>query len=152
MRFLNGNRRISWPSEKVRITARRSTRVSCLAASINVRPMLTPGPGPSNVPTYCHDHGTAGGRFDFLGSTPAGLLIRAESQLPAIDSLGPNTQQPSQSGNPQAQQPVNPSAIHSLLVGLRAGAFMVRLASRATQVRFCWLVRLTPHMPSWAAP
>jgi hypothetical protein len=48
----------------VRITASRSTRVSCLAASINVRPMLTPCPGPSNVPTYCHGRGTARGRCD----------------------------------------------------------------------------------------
>jgi len=60
--------------------------------------------------------------------------------------------QPTQSSKTQASKPANPSAIHSLRVGLRAGAFMVRLASRAAQVRFCLLVRLTPHMPCWGGP
>jgi len=44
--------------------------------------------------------------------------------------------QPTQSNKTQASKPANPSGIHSLWVGLRAGAFMVRLASRAAQVRF----------------
>jgi hypothetical protein len=41
--------------------------------------MLTPGPGPSNVPSYCHGHDPAGGRFYLLDNTPAGLLIHSSS-------------------------------------------------------------------------
>ena len=49
-------------------------------------------------------------------------------------------------------KPANPSTIDSLWMGLRAGAFIVRLASRAAQVRLCWLVRLTPHWTGRGGP
>ena len=45
-----------------------------------------------------------------------------------------------------------PSAVHSLWVGLRAGAFIVRLASRAAQVRLWLLVRLHLTGRNGAAP
>jgi len=97
-------------------------------------------------------------QFNLVGLSAcasSGQALVSGGQLPALtpnDCLGPITQQPSKFSNPQAQQPSNPSGIHSLRVGLRAGAFMVRLASRAAQVRLCLLVRLTPHMPYWGGP
>ena len=70
----------------------------------------------------------------------------------APDYTSARLYRPQHSPSPNLIKPANPSTIHSLRVGLRAGAFIVRLASRAAQVRLWLLVRLRLTERDGAAP